>query len=207
MPVNFDTVASVLEWLGLVAFAITGAVVAARKQMDIVGLIVLGTITAIGGGTLRDIFLGQLPVFWVRQPLYLFVCLVISAAMFFMPQPGPRHYRIVLWIDALGLGLFAVTGAERALAVDANPYIAILMGVITASFGGIIRDIFANETPVVLSYEIYILAALAAAACFVGLYSFGAPRDLALGGGLVVGAFLRGLALQFNWSLPRYTRS
>lgn len=203
---TFDTAASVLEWLGILAFVISGALVAARKQMDIAGLIVLGTITALGGGTLRDILLGQLPVFWVRQPLYLVVCMVISTVMFFTPQPAERHYRIVLWIDAVGLGLFAVTGAERALMAGSGPFIAVVMGVITASFGGIIRDIFANQSPVVLSYEIYILAALAAAAIFVGLSTLDAPRDLALGCGLVIGACLRVLALQFKWSLPRYNR-
>jgi uncharacterized membrane protein YeiH len=204
---TFDSVASVLDWLGIVAFVISGALVAARKQMDIVGFMVLGTVTGIGGGTLRDLLLGQAPVFWVREPAYLVVCILIAGIMFFTPQIRESRYRIVLWFDAMGLALFAVTGAERAYVLGAHPVVAITMGVITASFGGIIRDVFANQSPVVLSYEIYILAALAAAGAFVALSLFGAPRDAALGTGLVIGLSLRLMALHFKWSLPRYMKN
>lgn len=204
---NFNTVTAALDWMGIVAFAISGAIVASRKHMDIVGFVVLGTVTGIGGGTLRDLLLGQSPVFWVREPAYLVVCTVISAAMFFVPKIPESRYRLVLWIDAIGLALFAVTGAERALVLGSHPVVAIVMGVITASFGGIIRDVFANQSPVVLSYEIYVMAALAAAGVFVGLSLAGAPRDLAMACGLAVGAGLRALAMRFGWSLPRYTKN
>lgn len=204
---TFDTITSALDWLGIFAFVVSGSIVASRKQMDVVGFIVLGTVTGIGGGTLRDLLLGQLPVFWVREPSYLVVCVLVSAIMFLSPTIPPSRYRVLLWIDALGLALFAVTGAERALMTGASPVVAIAMGVITACFGGIIRDVFANQTPVVLVYEVYVVAAFAGAATFVTLDSLDYQREWAIAGGLIVGLGLRMAALLLNWSLPRYTKT
>lgn len=121
---SFNTVTSALDWLGILAFVITGCIVASRQKMDVVGFIVLGTVTGIGGGTLRDLLLGQLPVFWVREPSYLVVCVLASAAMFLSPTIPPSRYRFLLWIDALGLALFAVTGAERAFMAGWSPVVA-----------------------------------------------------------------------------------
>lgn len=204
---TLNTITSVLDWLGILAFVITGCIVASRQKMDVVGFIVLGTVTGIGGGTLRDLLLGQLPVFWVREPAYLVVCVLVSAAMFLSPMIPPSRYRFLLWVDALGLALFAVAGAERALMAGASPVVAVAMGVITACFGGIIRDVFANRTPVVLVYEVYVVAAFAAAAAFVTLSHIDVQREWAIAGGLIVGLGLRMTALFLNWSLPRYTRT
>lgn len=201
---TFHAVISALDWLGILAFVIAGCIVASRQKMDVVGFIVLGTVTGIGGGTLRDLLLGQLPVFWVKEPAYLVVCVLTSAVMFFCPTIPPSRYRILLWTDALGLALFAVTGAERALVVGAAPVVAVAMGVITACFGGIIRDVFANRTPVVLVVEVYVLAAFAGASAFVALSELGLERDWALVVGAAVGLALRVAALLLNWSLPRY---
>jgi uncharacterized membrane protein YeiH len=109
----FQTATSVLDWLGMIAFTITGALVASRKQMDVVGFVVLGTVTGIGGGTLRDVLLG-LPVFWIREPAYLITCALASVLVFFAAHIPQSRYRYLLWLDAIGLALFAVTGAERA---------------------------------------------------------------------------------------------
>src|SRR4051812_4047586 len=110
----FQTLTSVLDWLGIVAFTITGAMVASRKQMDLVGFVVLGTVTGIGGGTLRDMLLG-LPVFWISEPAYLVTCALTSVFVFFAAHIPQSRYRVLLWFDAIGLALFAVTGAEKAL--------------------------------------------------------------------------------------------
>jgi uncharacterized membrane protein YeiH len=200
----FDTAATALDWLGVVVFAISGALAASRKQMDVVGFALLGTVTGIGGGTLRDLLLGQAPVFWVHQPAYLGVCVIVSSAVFFTAHIPHSRYRVLLWFDALGLALFAVTGAERAVWAGAGSVVAIAMGVVTATFGGIIRDVLANESPVVLSREIYVTAALAGATVFVILTAFDVGREGALGGGLLVGLLVRGVALHQGWSLPRY---
>ena len=200
----FDTAAAALDWLGVIVFAVSGALVASRKQMDIVGFALLGTVTGIGGGTLRDLLLGQGPVFWVREPAYLIVCVAVSGAVFVTAHIPQSRYRVLLWFDALGLALFAVTGAERALLAGSGPVVAVTMGVITATFGGILRDVLGNERPVVLSREVYVTVALIGAIMFVVLSSFGLGRESALGAGLLTGLVVRGMALQRGWSLPRY---
>jgi uncharacterized membrane protein YeiH len=108
----FQTTNTALEWLGVIAFTLTGALVASRKQMDMVGFIVLGSVTGIGGGTLRDLLLG-LPVFWVGHPLYLIICALVSAVAFFAAHLPRSRYRVLLWLDAVGLAVFAVSGAEK----------------------------------------------------------------------------------------------
>lgn len=114
-----DEVAAVLDCLGLAVFAVTGALVASRKQMDFVGFAVVGTVTGIGGGTLRDLLL-DVPVFWTRQPAYLLTCVAVSGAVFFAAPALQSRYRYILWLDAIGLALFTVTGAEKALSTDAG---------------------------------------------------------------------------------------
>lgn len=200
----FDQATAALDWLGVVVFAISGALVASRKQMDIVGFALLGTVTGIGGGTLRDVLLDRGPVFWVQEPAYLIVCVIVSGLVFVTAHIPQSRYRVLLWFDALGLALFAVTGAERALLAGAGPVVAVAMGVVTATFGGIIRDVLGSESPVVLSREVYVTAALIGAIVFVGLTGLGLPREVALGGGLIAGLLVRGTALWRGWSLPRY---
>jgi uncharacterized membrane protein YeiH len=155
-----STATAVLDWFGVIVFAVTGALVASRKQMDVVGFALLGTVTGIGGGTLRDIFLGELPVFWVREPAYLVTCVLVSCLVFFTAHIPQSRYKVLLWLDAFGLALFAVTGAEKALLAGAGPVVATAMGVTTATFGGIVRDVLGGESPVILTREIYISAAL-----------------------------------------------
>jgi uncharacterized membrane protein YeiH len=138
----------------------------------------------------------------VQKPAYLIVC--VAGAVFVTAHIPQSRYRVLLWFDALGLALFAVTGAERALLAGSGPVVAVTMGVITATFGGIIRDVLGNESPVVLSREVYVTAALMGAIMFVVLSSFGLERESALGAGLLTGLIVRGMALQRGWSLPRY---
>ena len=200
----FDTFAALLDWLGIVAFATTGALAASRKQMDIVGFILLGTATGIGGGTIRDTLLGALPVFWVTEPAYLVACVLISSAAFLLAHIPQSRYRLLLWFDAVGMALFAMAGAEKALLTGAGYVVAIAMGVITATFGGIIRDILGGEVPIILSREIYVSAALAGATTCVALTALGLSREFGLAFGFLVAAAIRFAALHWDWSLPRY---
>lgn len=199
----FDLMVFVLEWIGLCAFVMTGAIVAARRNMDVIGFVLLGTVTGIGGGTTRDVILGRFPVWWVEEPSYLVGCIVISVVGFFI-VPLLGQARLLLWLDAVGLALFAVSGAHGAQVAGAGPMIAITMGVVTATFGGMIRDVLSGASPVVLSKEIYVTAALAGSAAYVGLGELGLPGTIALIAGFAVAMLLRGLALYFNLSLPRY---
>jgi uncharacterized membrane protein YeiH len=198
------TLITALDLLGVAVFAVTGALVASRKQMDIVGFALLATVTGIGGGTLRDVVLGLAPVFWVQQPVYIVICVAVAAIVFFTAHIPESRYRLLLWLDALGLSVFCVVGADKALAAGAGPFIAVVMGVITATFGGVVRDVLGGEIPVILRKEIYATAALAGAGSFVGGVMAGfAPAWAALGG-FAVCLVIRGLALQRGWSLPVY---
>jgi uncharacterized membrane protein YeiH len=199
----FEVTITVLDWLGVIAFTITGALVASRKQMDVVGFAVLGTVTGIGGGTLRDVLLG-LPVFWIHEPTYLLTCALASVLVFFAAHIPPSRYRYLLWLDAIGLALFAVTGAEKAGHAGGDVTVAVAMGVITATFGGIVRDLLGGESPMILSREIYASAALAGAVTFATLMAVGIPRELAVGAGFAIGLLIRAAGLHYGWSLPRY---
>lgn len=200
----FDTFAALLDWFGIIVFATSGALVASRKQMDVVGFVLLGTATGIGGGTIRDTLLGSLPVFWVREPAYLVACVLVSCAAFFLAHIPRSRFKLHLWFDAVGMALFAVTGAEKALLAEAGPIVAVAMGVVTATFGGIIRDVLGGESPVILRREIYVSAALGGAALFVALAWAGVSREYALAGGFLTGLAIRSAALRWDWSLPRY---
>jgi uncharacterized membrane protein YeiH len=189
------TITDILDWVGLIAFAATGALAASRKQMDVVGFALLASAVGIGGGTMRDVMLGLLPVFWVKEPAYLLVCISVACVLFFTAHFPQSRLRWLLWLDAIGLALFAVSGADKALAIGAAPTVAVAMGVVTATFGGIIRDVLAGETPVILSREIYVSAALVGALVFVLLSIVAAPRDVAMAAGFLAGLALRAAAL------------
>lgn len=199
----FQTATIALDWLGVIAFAVTGALAASRKEMDVIGFIALGTVTGIGGGTLRDLLLG-LPVFWIREPAYLVACALVSVLVFFAAHIPRSRYRFLLWLDAIGLALFAVTGAEKAAQAGADPIVAVAMGVLTATVGGIVRDVLGGGTPVILSREIYASAALAGAVVYVTSTAIGMAREPALGAGFAVGLLVRAAALRYGWSLPRH---
>ena len=193
-----------LDWFGIIVFAATGALVASRKEMDVVGFALLAIVTGVGGGTVRDLLLGRLPVFWIQEPAYILVCVIVAVILFFTAHFPYSRYRALLWFDAIGLSLFAVVGADRALQIVPSPVIAVVMGVVTASFGGIIRDILGGEVPVLLRREIYITAAFVGAVVYVGGRSMGFADPNALLAGFTACFVVRGLALWFGWSLPPY---
>jgi uncharacterized membrane protein YeiH len=198
-----STVTAILDWFGVIVFAITGALVASRKQMDLVGFALLGTVTGIGGGTIRDVVLGLLPVFWVREPAYLVTCVLVSCLVFF---PAPYGDLQVRAHPAVALQVSALAGRDRAGPVrglnEAGSIAAIAMGVITATFGGMVRDVLGGESPVILAREIYVSAALLGASSFILFIGIGVPHDGALISGFMVVLLVRGAALHWAWSLP-----
>lgn len=200
----FENSVAVLDWLGIVAFTITGALVASRNQMDAVGFVMLGTVTGIGGGTIRDVLLDVHPILWIEHPAYLAVCIVVSLVVFFAAHLVRSRMRLILWADAIGLALFATVGAERAISVGGSQLVAIVMGVITACFGGIVRDLLGQTRSIIFSYEIYVTAALGAAMVFVGCHTLGLSREIAIIAGVTTGFALRAGALLWGWSLPHY---
>ncbi len=194
----------ILDFAGVAVFAATGALAASRKQLDIVGFIFLAAITGIGGGTLRDLILGKLPVFWIKEPAFIAVCVVVALTIFFSAHLIESRYRLLLWLDALGLAAYSVMGTVIGLEFGISPYAAIVTGIMTATFGGIFRDVISGEKSVLLSDEIYISAALLGAASFALLMEFGLDKNIAIIIGVSLAFALRAAALLFGWTTPRY---
>ena len=194
----------ILDYAGVAVFAATGALSASRKQLDLIGFLFLAAVTGIGGGTLRDVILGRLPVFWVMNPTYILVCVAMGALVYFTAHLFESRYRLLVWLDAVGLAAYGVMGAAKGLAATGSPTVAIVTGTLTAAFGGILRDVLANEPSVLLRPEIYVTAALAGAALFTGAHAFGAPVWAASLFGFVMALAIRGGALAFGWTFPPY---
>ena len=197
---------SLIYWLdlaGTAVFAASGALVASRKEMDLVGFGLLATVTGIGGGTLRDLLLDR-PVAWTHAPEYVLLCVAIAVLIFFIAPHIQRRYPVLLWADAAGLGLFAVLGAEIAHNSGAGLIVAVVMGVMTATFGGLIRDVIGNEIPLILRKDIYATAAALGAAVYLAVLGLGFIPVWAELAGFAAGFGLRALSLLFGWSLPTY---
>ena len=194
-----------LEMLGTVAFAVSGALAASRKRMDIFGFCVLALMPAVGGGTIRDIIIDRVPVFWVSDNRYVAVAIIAALFVFFAPhrRPGGRR-QLLVWADALGLSLFATLGTEICLQHDTGPLVAVMLGVTTAVTGGMIRDVICNEIPLILSREIYATAAFAASVAYVLADNLALGANLALTIGVITGFTVRALAIIYSWSLPSF---
>jgi uncharacterized membrane protein YeiH len=200
------TLRTFLEYLGVVAFAVSGAVAAGKKRMDLIGAVVLACVVAVGGGTLRDLLL-DIPVFWLANPAFLVVAAVVALAVAIYARWHPPdklgRARIVQVSDAAGLAVFVVVGTGIALDAGASYLVAGLMGIVTGVGGGIVRDILANEVPEVFrNGYFYATAALAGAASYAGLLALGAPRPVVFWVPIVVVLGVRLGSLKFGWGLP-----
>ncbi|WP_419895919.1 trimeric intracellular cation channel family protein [Roseomonas sp. USHLN139] len=192
-----------LNWIGSATFAASGALVASRKQLDPVGFVLIAATTAFGGGTLRDLLLGR-PVAWLGTPGLVLLAALVALLVFFAAHRLEKRFAVLLWADAVGMALFAVLGAEAALAEGASPWAAILMGMITATFGGALRDVICGEMPLILRKEIYATAAALGAALFVALTGLALDRGTAVCAGMAAAFAVRAAALLRGWSLPAY---
>jgi uncharacterized membrane protein YeiH len=199
-----DFILNIFQVIGTVAFAISGALAAGRRKMDWFGVVVLAVIVAVGGGSLRDLLLGATPVFWVQSPW--FVILAGITALLTIPlmrfQFNYRNY--LLLSDAVGLAVFAVLGTQKALALGANAFVAIIMGVITGIFGGVLRDVLASRDPSILYGDIYALAALIGCTIFVLLRQISINPLHLLWISIGVILILRLIAIYRDWSLPAF---
>jgi len=192
--------------LAAIVFAVSGALVASRKGMDVMGFIWLAVVTGVGGGTVRDLILG-VPVFWVQNPVYVFACLVTAVIMHFIAPLVESRYAMLLWFDAFGLALVTTAGTVKALDVGAPALVAIAMGVVTGSCGGIIRDTLGHVPSILLRHDIYVTASVLGACAYVALNAFDPERLPAMIAGFVVTFGVRGLAIKFGWSLPVFRES
>jgi uncharacterized membrane protein YeiH len=192
-----------LDYAGVAVFAATGALAASRKQLDIIGFLFLASATGIGGGTVRDLILGA-PVFWVQNPAYVLVCAGIAVLVFFTAHLVEYRYKLLLWLDAVGLSAYAAMGAAKGLAATGSPTVAIVTGMLTATFGGILRDLLAGEPSVLLRPEIYVTAAMTGAAIFTLADLTGLPVFASALLAFAMAFFVRGGALRYGWTFPAY---
>ncbi len=192
----------VMDYIGVAVFATTGALAAAREKQDLVTFIFFAAATGVGGGTLRDLLIGA-PVFWVQDWRYFAVCIAAACAVWVL---GRRSWRFsaLLWLDAVGLAAYGVYGAAKADAWGVAPLICIVMGALTASFGGVVRDLLAHQPSILLRREIAVSAAVLAAAIYIGLKLVGMPNVPAAGIAFVIGFAVRAGALRWGWTLPGY---
>ncbi|MBN9318481.1 MAG: trimeric intracellular cation channel family protein [Caulobacterales bacterium] len=203
-----EALLAALPWLdygAVLVFGAAGALAAARQGRDIVTFVFFAAVAGVGGGTLRDVLIDA-PVFWVQRPDYLLLSLAGAAAVWlFGPGKGGRM-TLLLWLDSLGMAAYCVVGAAKALSLGVHPVPAAVMGVLTATFGGIVRDILAHEPNVLLRKEIYVTPAMLGSGLFTALSVAHVPFWPSALAGFAVAFAVRGLALQFGWSLPGFRK-
>lgn len=195
-----------LDLLGTAAFAASGALAGIRRDMDLFGVLVLGLVTATGGGTLRDLLLGDTPPFIFKDETYLYLSIIVSLLVFVFHRRMEFLQHPLLYFDAVGLGTFVVIGTGKAIDFRMGFIGSVMMGVMTATAGGMIRDILSTQVPLVLQKEVYASACLAGGVLLYLLNLTALPRNWALLIAALTVIVLRLLAIYHNWSLPRAAR-
>ncbi|RKF14672.1 trimeric intracellular cation channel family protein [Roseovarius spongiae] len=197
--------AQYLDYAAVLVFALTGALVASRAQLDLVGFAFIACLTAVGGGTLRDVVIQRDPVFWIGDPTYILIAVAAALVVFFTAHLVESRKRWLIWLDSFALAVAVPAGVAVALAMAQPPLIVVLMGIMTGCMGGLMRDVVVGEVPLVLHQgELYVSAAFAGALLAALLDGGGIDRVVALGAcGLATWA-LRAGSLLFGWSLPVY---
>ncbi len=197
----------VTDILGTIAFAISGVLVAMDKKLDLFGVFIIAFVTAVGGGTLRDILIGNTPVIWLQQITYLIV--IIGAVVFaILFREKLKYFRTSLFLfDTIGIGLYTMVGIEKGMEAGLLPIMCIALGTITASFGGVIRDILCNEIPVIFRKEIYATACVLGGVGYFLLRKLPFDDNYAYMAGIVIIIGIRLLAVKFKIALPNIYRS
>lgn len=186
------------------AFAVTGAFKAIEHKSDIVGIIILATITGVAGGTIRDIVLGKIPPNSLLDPTYLIITVVTGIILFFLYSRLKKHWNVFLKFDAIGLGVFTIIGATFAFNIFGLNFLAmVLAGMLTAVGGGILRDVFVNEIPIVFVKELYASASFVGVVVFYFMLVIGGELYLATIIGIILTTGIRLVAMKYNWNLPK----
>lgn len=200
--IDLGMILGTLDLFGIAVFAASGALAAAAKRQTFVTFTFFALVTGVGGGTVRDLLIGA-PVFWIVNSGVLVVVLAVAGLLWVTPQRWWQG-KMLDWFDAAGLGAYGVFGAAKAMQFGVDPLPAVMMGVITACVGGIIRDVLAGEPSIILRPELYVTAAALASGLYVGLRLAGVEMQVAAVIGAVCGFVLRGLAIRYNIALPAY---
>ncbi|WP_166965002.1 trimeric intracellular cation channel family protein [Yeosuana marina] len=195
-----------IDILGTIAFAISGVLVAFNKRMDLFGVLIIAFVTAVGGGTLRDLLIGEAPVTWMKDMTYSYV--VMASAIFAIIFRSKINYlRTSLFLfDTIGIGLYTLVGIEKGLSAGLHPIICIALGTMTASFGGVIRDILCNEIPVIFRKEIYATACIAGGVVYFLLIKLPIDSNIVFVISGIVVIVIRLLAVKFKIRLPNIYR-
>ncbi|MCS0494807.1 trimeric intracellular cation channel family protein [Ancylobacter sp. MQZ15Z-1] len=194
----------ILYLVAIVAEAMTAALAAGRRQMDWVGVALLGSITALGGGSVRDVLLGRHPLSWVEHPSYLLITGGAALATIALARQMPHLRRVFLFLDAVGLVVFTVIGCNVAIALDMPVVIVIAAGMITGCVGGVLRDMLCADIPLLFRAELYATVSVVTSLVYLGGQRLGFPHDLVMLSAMAVGLALRLLALRFGWSMPKF---
>ncbi|MGR6873382.1 trimeric intracellular cation channel family protein [Pseudomonas sp. HK3] len=189
--------------MGIAVFAISGALAAAEKELDILGFILFATVTGIGGGTVRDLILG-VEVAWVANPIDLKTCIAAAVITYFTARQIVRIQPLLIWMDAMGLALFSVLGTAKAYHLGADPLVAIAMGMITPTFGSVIRDILLDRSPVLLQPEIYVSAAITGGVSYLIFINLWGNPNLSTLLAITCAFLVRGAAILFDLRLPKF---
>ena len=196
-----------LDFFGIAVFAMSGALTAGHKQLDIFGVLVVALIACLGGGTLRDVILGAHPVIWVANPAYLYVGISAAMVVFVLARFVRLPLRTLEVCDAIGLAFFTLAGLQKAQSLGHSADIALLMGLMTGVAGGILRDVLCNEIPLIFQREIYATAAIAGGALFLVLQGLGVAGSVALFLAMATILVLRLTGVFLCLSLPRFLLS
>jgi uncharacterized membrane protein YeiH len=201
---QIQNVVLILDLFGTMAFAVTGAFKAIEHKADIVGIIILATITGVAGGTIRDIVLGHFPPHSISDPDYVVITTATGIVIFFLYPKMQKHWNLFLKFDALGLGVFTAIGATLAYQLFGMNFLAMtLAGMVTAVGGGILRDMFVNEIPMVIVKELYASASFLGVVLFYVILMSGLQIEIATIGAILVTTILRLIAMKYNWNLPK----
>ena len=194
---------TLIDILGTIAFAISGVLTAMNKRMDAFGILIIALITSIGGGTLRDMLIGKTPVTWMQDQVFPTV-IFVTAVFAVLFRSKLKYFRRSLFLfDTIGIGLYTITGVQVSLAFGLDPLICVILGTISACFGGVLRDILCNEIPIIFHKEIYATACIVGAVAYLVLHRFEVSQTLAM---IIAGSVIitiRILAVVFKWKLPR----
>lgn len=198
----------ILYLVAITAEAMTAALAAGRRRMDWVGVCLLGAVTALGGGSIRDVLLGNYPLVWVETPVYLLLTAGAALATIAIVRLATHLRRLFLLLDAIGLVAFTVIGCDVALGLGLPPVIVVVSGMITGCLGGVLRDILCNEVPLLFRRELYASVSVLTGILYVGGLAADLPHDPVMYAAMAFGLALRLLALWRNWHMPRfvYTR-
>jgi len=192
-----------LDIIGTIAFAISGALTAIEKRYDIFGIAIIAICTAMGGGTLRDLMIGNTPVFWMIDIEYFYIALASVFTTFLAHKRLNKSIQSLMLFDTIGLGIFSIIGIQKGLNIGLDPIVCVLLGTMTASFGGVIRDVLCGEPPIIFHKEIYATASIIGGGVFFLLRYFNFHNDVDYIVTILVIITIRLLALKHHWQLPQ----